>query len=451
MPPGNVLIAGFTLEPHVAVSKGGAASPRLSVAGYHDYGANREKCSYSFAPDFGAAWAASKKVLGVADAYAVCGDPVLAIGQAGSFYAGVAFNRNPGSTVCSFGSAIFIARRLHSASLDFDPAVEVTSESSLSLFVDKPWLAASGISNDVYVTWTHVSSSCTQSHIRIARIPDGAAPGGIAVSAPLQVSITGSGAQNPQGSQVAVDRTGRVNIAWYRNSLIEFRQCDAQLSSCGATRNVANVTPVSSIGTAAVRERADSFPRLALDAGPSGTNRIYIVYASRNAAGFSNILFTSATNGPSGAGSFSSPVAIVAGNTDSFMPTIAADEQHRLHVTYYSVLGTDYNVFYTMSSDGGQTWTLPMTLSGVSAPLPTIFPLGGNTYFMGDYAGTDGFSGVLSVWSDSSADASILDTYAAQLDCGAADSDADERPDLCDVCPQNPVQCVGDCAWRSCQ
>ncbi len=172
----SLLTDNFSVEPHTAVSKGGPASLRLSVAAFHDNDTYRDKCAYGFAPDFGAAWAQSKKVFGVADAYSSCGDPAVAIGNAGAFFAGLAFGRSQPAP-CSNDSAVVIARRLHTASTyDFEQSITVTSEASSSLFLDKPWVAASQVSNAVYVSWTQVTGTCTSSNIKIARIPDVRAP-----------------------------------------------------------------------------------------------------------------------------------------------------------------------------------------------------------------------------------------------------------------------------------
>ncbi len=263
------------------------------------------------------------------------------------------------------------------------------------------------------------------------------------VGPPVQLSVSGGGPLNPNGSAVAVDGNGKVNVAWYRNNTIEFRQCDATLSPCAAAVTVSGVSTVSSAGST-LRVRADSYPRLALDAGPSGTNRIYVVYASRNGSGFSNIFIRNATNSLSGVGPFSSAVTVVGGNTDAFMPSVAIDGQHYVHVSYYQMsTGNNYNVFTATSTDSGSTWSTPQRLNRFAdKPISTESPIPGTTlYFIGDYMGSDGYSGVLSVWSDDAP----LDTYSAQLDCGTADADHDGIPDLCDKCPVMVGQCGGDC------
>ena len=114
------------------------------------------------------------------------------------------------------------------------------------------------------------------------------------------------------------------------------------------------------------------------------------------------IWFARSTDGGS---TWSAPVKIndPAGLDDQFFPWLVVDDATgRIAVSYYDSLGdpsrTSVNLYYQSSADGGQSWSSPIKVSSAATNETTA---GASWFQFGDYAGMDGYAGVIfPVWTD---------------------------------------------------
>jgi len=153
----------------------------------------------------------------------------------------------------------------------------------------------------------------------------------------------------------------------------------------------------------------------------NGPRRGYLYYISNRNPNPSNpnldqgdVYISVSTNG---AGSWSSAIIPTATGKTQYTPMIDVDEQGWLHVAYYQnetgainggVLNASVaNLYYTYSTDGGASWSLPVKANDPAHALDYPDPppdRGAGAYLIGDYAsiqatGTDSSTKAYALWT----------------------------------------------------
>ncbi len=170
--------------------------------------------------------------------------------------------------------------------------------------------------------------------------------------------------------KLARDDEGTLHLAWHAQEGSEYRVLHATSTDGGDTWSTAQVVFGSTAET--------YHPGLAVD----GTN-VYIAFPSKDGAEGYRTFFTSK---PLSGGSWSTPVPLTDSAYDAVRPDIFVDPSNgRLHIVASS-LEDAAHMYYTASSDGGQSWgavrwvdpTTPTTASNTR--YATVHANGDNIY-----------------------------------------------------------------------
>lgn len=378
-----------------------AASGSTLVAGANDYrlyepSENRYDSSGGFyrSPDGGTSWSAGflpglvRANTAAPGPYESAGDPAVVAGPKGTFwYSNIAFDRTDAA------NSVAVSRSTDGGkSWSTHFVVQTPANLGTAVFNDKEWIGADPsdpTGKTAYVTWTLFKGS--SSAIVISKTTDG----GLTWSAPHRVSSVFT---DDQGSTVVVSKTGTVYVTFEtfngRTDSVAF----AVSTDGGATFTTRLIAPVSDIPSPlpGATFRDDSFPALALDG-----STLHVVWSNWNGTD-ADVVYMRSVNGGA---SWSSPVTIGGGAGDQFFPWIAA----RNGVAYASWMnrasGDTYTIAGVASTNGGASWSSPVTLSTATSDVQA-----GNAFgfpncafsFIGDYSGiTVDSSGVgHSLWTD---------------------------------------------------
>src|SRR6266571_4709639 len=378
-----------------------ASSGSTLVAGTNDYrlyepSENRYDSSGGFyrSTDGGTGWSAGflpglvRADTAAPGPYESAGDPAVVSGPAGTFwYANIAFDRTDAA------NSVAVSRSTNGgASWSTHFVVQTPANQGTAIFNDKEWIGADpsdSTGNTAYVTWTLYKGS--SSAIVISKTTDG----GVTWSAPHRISNVFT---DDQGSTVVVSKTGTVYVTFETFNGSTDSVAFAVSTDGGATFTTRLIAPVSDIPSPlpGATFRDDSFPALALDG-----STLHVVWSNWNGTN-ADVVYMRSTNGGA---SWSSPVTIGGGAGDQFFPWIAA----RNGVAYASWMnrasGDTYSIAGAASTNGGASWSSPVTLSTATSDVQS-----GNAFgfpncafsFIGDYSGiTVDSSGVgHSLWTD---------------------------------------------------
>ena len=283
-------------------------------------------------------------------------------------------------------------------------------------FLDKPWVTVGPNKDDsskdiIYVTYTKFVTRLpivflfdvqafslvpvTETTIEIVRSEDG----GITWSEPIKVSETVSSTMGEdvpkrvvQGSQPAVAQDGTLYITWMDSTDDDSFEGMAEIylatsTDNGRTFDVNKAADFNEIGysprNTSFRYWASSFPQIA--AGP-GTE-VYIVYTGRSPSSKSddgNIYFLSSKNG----GSDWAKKTLNDDNTNrlQFFPSLTTSPDGTVHAMWGDMRDdpseSKYHVYYSSSSDGGNTWIENARVTDFPSNPNYAFPGG---VFIGDY------------------------------------------------------------------
>ena len=166
-----------------------------------------------------------------------------------------------------------------------------------------------------------------------------------------------------------VDGSGRVHVAFEtavsptRQGIVEYTSTDG--GSTWTRRVGAYVTDIPN-PLAGAAFRTDSFPSLAVDG-----STVHLVWANAVKVGgnvYARLLYMRSTN--SGA-SWSSPALLASGSGDDWFPAVAA-RGGKVYVSWLhrGSANATYTARAVASSDGGATWSAPLTISGASSTVP---------------------------------------------------------------------------------
>ena len=215
-------------------------------------------------------------------------------------------------------------------------------------------------------------------------------------------NISGSGVQ---GSVPAPGRDGRVYVFWKAGSRIEF----ATSSNGGVSwSEAATVATIDQIPDTSFRR--NSFPTAAVDTsdGPHAGN-VYVAW-SDDRDGDPDIYFTRSTDGGQ---SWEIPYRVnddsVGNGRDQFFPWMAVDEKGRLHLMWHDrrhdAANDAFHIYIATSRDGGQSFDRNLPVSDKPSK-------GSLTGFLGDYAAlAAGGEQIVPLWSDLRAGTGEEDVY----------------------------------------
>jgi BNR repeat protein len=395
-----------------------AASGSTLIAGVNDYrlyepSENRYDTSGGFyrSADNGTTWSAGflpglvRADTAAPGPYESAGDPAVVSGPNGTFwYGNIAFDRTDAA------NAISASRSADGGSTWSTHFVTRTpANQGAAVFNDKDWIAAdpsdpSG--NTAYVTWTLFKGS--SSAIVISKTTDG----GVTWSAPQRVSDVFT---NDQSSTVLVSQQGTVYVSFETFHGSADAVAFAVSTDGGAsftTRLLAQINDIPSPLPGATF-RDNSFPAMAIDG-----SALHIVWSNWNGTDADVVHMRSTDGGASWAG----PVTIGGGRGDQFLPWVAA-RNGTVFASWSDRAGTGdtYTIAGAASTDGGATWTAPVTISTATSDV-----MAGNRFsfpacapnFIGDYSGiTVDARGVgHSLWTDIRSDAFDSPTGGADQD-----------------------------------
>jgi hypothetical protein len=257
--------------------------------------------------------------------------------------------------------------------------VQTSAADGVNIVNDKDWIGADPSDRSGRTAYvTWTLFEGNTSAIVISKTTDG----GRTWSAPHQVSDV---YVNDQGSTVVVSKTGTVYVTF--EALDPATNADAVAFAVstdgGATFTTRVLDPINDIPSPlpGATFRDDSFPVLAL-----GGRTLHVVWSDWNGTN-ADILYTRSTDGGA---SWSAPAIIGSGSGDQFFPWVAASGG----TVYTSWLsrssGDTYTAAGVASTSNGARWSAPVTLSTASSDA-----MAGNFFgfpncaasFIGDYSG----------------------------------------------------------------
>lgn len=298
--------------------------------------------------------------------YQSAGDPAIAAGPNNVFwYANIAFNRD--DNACSIAVS-----RSADGGKKWTTRFVIQEGASSQVFHDKEWIAAHPTDPNVaWVTWTRFAST---SPIVYSRTTDG----GDTWSSPALVTTRSYN----QGSVIWIDTKGRAHVVWENFSNSGASSMMYARSSGGTFQNW-TLAPVADIEIYWAYFRNNSFPTFAMDG-----NTLHVAWSNWNGTD-ADIVYMRSTNGGN---TWSAPVTVVGDASDQFFPWIGA-RNGVVAIGYQDHQGDKGQAFHASivgSTDGGATWSAPLTLSTADSN-----PQRGNLFgfpdcspaFIGDYNG----------------------------------------------------------------
>jgi Neuraminidase (sialidase) len=204
--------------------------------------------------------------------------------------------------------------------------------------------------------------------------------GGLTWSAPQRVSNTFT---NDQGSTVVVSTAGTVYVTFETFNGSTDAVAFAVSTDGGATFTTKLIAPVSDIPSPlpGATFRDDSFPALALDG-----STLHVAWSNWNGTD-ADVVYMRSTDGGA---TWSGPVTIGGGAGDQFFPWIAARNGTVYASWFDRASGDTYTIAGAASTSGGASWSAPVTLSTTASNVQA-----GNEFsfpncafnFIGDYSG----------------------------------------------------------------
>jgi len=308
---------------------------------------------------------------GLAD-YDCVSDPVVAFGPDGTaYYSGLAVDRGgdlPIIGVFDTRSGIWVARSLDNGSTWSRPKWVDRSETQ-NEFHDKQWFTVDPFTNYVYVTWSQFYWMGTYFKVEISfsRLTDWDSQ--FQTRVPLGDYISPS--ISIQGSMPVVGPDGTIHVTWMDHSrgCLRYTRSDRQgaASSWDTPRCVADAEPAPRDE----REyRTPTFTSLTVDNSDANTaGNLYAVWEDRQ-WGDVDAAFTMSTDGGD---TWSDPESLSPDgeyeDSWNFFPWLDVDDNGLVHLIYYTehwalMEDNDHlDVAYRYSSNGGVNWTEPYRLT----------------------------------------------------------------------------------------
>lgn len=273
--------------------------------------------------------------------------------------------------------------------------IRTSATEGATLFNDKEWIAADPNNPNVaYVTWTQFHSSRGGTTTSSPIVISKTTDGGAHWSAPVVISPY----RYNQGSVGQVDASGKVHVVYEAfaqgRDVVAYTVVDP---STWATQTkilaIDNDIPSPLPGATF---RTNSLPAFAMD----GAN-LHVVWSNWNGTD-ADVVYVRSTNGGA---TWTAPVTIGGGAGDQFFPWVGANGGKVFADWMNRTSGDQYGVQATASSDGGASWITPTTISSATSDASK-----GNYFgypncaasFIGDYNGIAvGPDGVAHpIWTD---------------------------------------------------
>jgi Neuraminidase (sialidase) len=390
-----------TAQNETTIASGGSTL----VAGANDYrlyepSENRYDSSGGFyrSTDGGSSWSVGllpglvRADTAAPGPYESAGDPAVVAGPNGTFwYANIAFDRT------DLANSVAVSRSTNGGKTWATHFVVQTSAiAGRRIFNDKEWIAADPTDptgKTAYVAWTLFKNR--SSAIVISKTTDG----GLTWSVPKKISDLFT---NDQGVTVVVGSNGTVYATFEAFTGSGDAVAFAVSHDGGRTFTTRLIAPINDIPSPLPRAtfRTNSFPALALDG-----STLHVVWSNWNGTD-AHVVYMRSTNGGA---TWSSPVTIGGSSGDQFFPWIAARHGTVYASWFNRASGDTYTIAGAASTNGGASWTSPVTLSTATSKVRA-----GNEFsypdcafnFIGDYSGiTVDSAGVgHSLWTDIRAD-----------------------------------------------
>jgi hypothetical protein len=260
--------------------------------------------------------------------------------------------------------------------------------------VDKEWIAADQTTgtyqNHVYIAFVNFSTGAS---VDVWRSTNNASTWSF-------VGNMGTGTPNP-GPDIAVDRNGRVILAWKGNGGTQVRVSNNGGASFGGAVTASNHTEPGTVHTSGRYVlkgdvRVNGMPHIAIDmtTGPY-SGYIYNVYATNPPGPDNADIYCTRSTDNGATWSSSSPVRVNddATTRDQFMADVSVDNQGRVWVMWWdSRDDASNNLIWTygaVSTDAGLTFT-NFAISNQSFNPASVKINQGTHYYMGDYQGISG-------------------------------------------------------------
>lgn len=274
--------------------------------------------------------------------------------------------------------------------------IQTSAADGATLFNDKEWVGAHpSDSSTAYVTWTQFHTSPTGRTRSSPIVISKTTNGGTSWTAPTTVSPF----KFNQGSVVFVDGFGTVHVTYIafskgKNVVAYSRSSDG--GNTFATKVLATVNAIPSPLPGATF-RVNSFPAFALDG-----SSLHVVWSNWNGSD-ADVVYIRSTDGGT---SWTSPVTVAGGAGDQFFPWIAA-KGSKVFASWFdrAIANDSYTTRLAASSDSGVSWSAAQALSSASSNVQD-----GNAFrfptcvfsFIGDYSGIAvGSDGVAHpIWTD---------------------------------------------------
>jgi hypothetical protein len=390
-------------EPFIAINP---INPSNLVGGSNDY--RRGNVAGYFSLDGGQTW--RDQLITNPTNFFAASDPGIAADAQGNFYysfVALNFDRSGNPT----DNGVFVTKSTNGGQRFNTPAVVMRHFRETNPdFEDKPFIAAdnnpmSPFANNVYVSWTNFQASGGQA-IKFSR-----SVGGGAFS--TQSTLKQTSTPIMQDSLPVVGPNGEVYVVWdHATTFRVIRSLDG-----GATflrdRFAASFFPIGTMDSSSGRQvlnggfRVSDYPSMAVDTS-NGPHRgtLYLVWSDgRN--GDADIFFTRSTDG--GQTWTSPPIRInddpVSNGKDQFFQWISVDPTNgNIVVMFYDRRNDPNNlildVYVTRSTDGGDTFEPCIQVNKQSFnPRNDGGAFGGQ--FLGDYNGLVTFGNIAyPVWTD---------------------------------------------------
>jgi len=333
--------------------------------------------------------------------YESAGDPAVAAGPAGTFwYANIAFNRTDNA------NSVAASRSTDGGKTWTTSYVFTTSAADgAKLFNDKEWIAGDPSDPNVaYVTWTEFfmgTSGATSSElVVISKTVDGGKTWSAPVEVPSSPSLGSGDRKNTSGSTVTVDGSGVVRVTFEATAHGHDWVAYAASTDGGASFTTTLLAIIADIPSPlpGATYRNDSFPAFGMDG-----STLHVAWSNWNGTNAS-IAYIRSTDGGK---AWSAPVTISGSTGDQLFPWVAA-HGGKVYATWFDRApggGNTYAISGAASTNGGASWSAPVTVSTATSDVSAGNRFGFPTCaasFVGDYSGiTVDSNGVAhSLWTD---------------------------------------------------
>lgn len=164
-------------------------------------------------------------------------------------------------------------------------------------------------------------------------------------STPVDISGSPGVSQEPA---IAIDSNGTTHVVWQDTTPSVYEVFYACKPSDGSWSAPIIISPDGAFPS--------QYPDIAID----GDDNLHVVWQEETALATTDIYYINKTRD----GSWSSAVVIYSNDGPSRWPAIAIDNHDNLHVVWHDQEPGSYEIFYSMSMDGGSTWLPPAIISG---------------------------------------------------------------------------------------